>query len=53
MLVGGPADEATLRRAAEAELAGAEVRSGNAFKVALAAATIVATLRELSKEPSR
>jgi xanthine dehydrogenase YagS FAD-binding subunit len=52
MLVGAQADEATFRRAAEAELAAADARSGNAFKVALATATIVATLRELSKEPA-
>ena len=50
LLVGGPADEAAFRRAAEAELAPAAVRQGNAFKVALARSTIVATLRELSKE---
>ena len=49
-LVGGPADESAFRRAAEAELAGAAVRSGNAFKVALATATIVATLRDLTGE---
>jgi xanthine dehydrogenase YagS FAD-binding subunit len=48
LLVGGPADEAAFRHAAEAELAAATVRQGNAFKVALATATIVATLRELS-----
>ena len=50
LLFGGPADEAAFRRAAEAELASAAVRPGNAFKVALATSTIVATLRELSKE---
>src|ERR687896_764547 len=50
LLVGGPADEAAFGRAAEAELASAAVRKGNAFKVALARSTIVATLRELSKE---
>jgi xanthine dehydrogenase YagS FAD-binding subunit len=50
LLVGWPADEAAFRRAAEAELASAAVRQGNAFKVALATFTIVATLRELSKE---
>ena len=49
-LVGGPADEAAFRRAAEAELAPATVRHGNAFKVALAASTIVAVLRELNSE---
>ena len=49
-LVGGPADEAAFRAAADAELAAASVRSGNAFKVALAASTIVATLRDLNSE---
>ena len=53
LLLGGPADEAAFRRAAEAELASAAVRQGNAFKVALATSTIVATLRELSKEGAR
>ncbi|GAA5039089.1 FAD binding domain-containing protein [Actinopolymorpha pittospori] len=50
LLVGGPADEAAFRRAAEADLASANVRQGNAFKVDLASSTIVATLRELGKE---
>lgn len=50
LLLDGPADEAAFRRAAEAELAPAAVRPGNAFKVALATSTIVATLRELSQE---
>ena len=50
LLVGGPADEASFRRAAEAELAAATVRPDNAFKVALAASTVVATLRTLSTE---
>ncbi|WP_433438432.1 FAD binding domain-containing protein [Nonomuraea sp. CA-141351] len=50
LLLGGPADEAAFRRAAEAELASAAVREGNAFKTRLAVATIVATLRELSTE---
>ncbi len=50
LLVGGPADEASFRRAAEAELAAATVRQDNAFKVALAASTVVATLRTLSTE---
>ena len=50
LLVGSPADEAAFRRAAEAELATAAVRPGNAFKVPLATNTIVATLRELSNE---
>ena len=48
LLVGGPAEEAAFRRAAEAELAPATVRDGNAFKVALAASTIVAVLRQLN-----
>ena len=50
LLVGGPADEEAFRSAAEAELAPAAVRPGNAFKVALATSTIVATLRDLSRE---
>lgn len=48
LLLGGPTDEEAYRRAAEAELAAATVRAGNAFKVRLAEATIVAVLRELS-----
>ncbi|MEV0384314.1 xanthine dehydrogenase family protein subunit M [Nonomuraea sp. NPDC050643] len=48
ILLGGPATEAEFRRAAEAELAPATVRPANAFKVNLARATIVATLRELT-----
>ncbi|WP_043623996.1 FAD binding domain-containing protein [Nonomuraea candida] len=53
VLQGGPADEAAFRRAAEAELAGATGRQGNAFKAGLARATIVATLRELSTGEAR
>ena len=53
MLTGGPADEAAFRRAAEAELAAATVRERNAFKVALATSTIVATLRDLGDEGGR
>ena len=49
LLVGGPVDEAAFHRAAEAELAAAAVRRGNAFKVALAASTIVAVLNQLSQ----
>ena len=49
-LIGNSADVAAFRAAAEAELASATVRQGNAYKVALATATIVATLRELSPE---
>ena len=48
LLLGGPANEAAYRRAAEAELASATVRPGNAFKVTLATNTIVAVLRALS-----
>ncbi|AQZ68442.1 Periplasmic aromatic aldehyde oxidoreductase, FAD binding subunit YagS [[Actinomadura] parvosata subsp. kistnae] len=47
LLLGGPADEGAFRRAAEAELASATTRDGNAFKARLAVATITATLREL------
>ncbi|MEV0231035.1 xanthine dehydrogenase family protein subunit M [Nonomuraea sp. NPDC050786] len=50
LLVGGPATEEAFGRAAEAELAPATTRPGNAFKVGLARATIVATLRELTDE---
>src|SRR5918992_1534337 len=53
LLVNGPAAEAAFRRAAEAELEGAAVRQGNAFKVALATSMIVATPRELSEEGAR
>jgi xanthine dehydrogenase YagS FAD-binding subunit len=50
ILLGGPATEEAFRRAADAELALATVRPGNAFKSGLARATITATLRELSTE---
>jgi xanthine dehydrogenase YagS FAD-binding subunit len=50
VLLGGPATEEAFRRAADAELALATVRPGNAFKSGLARATITATLRELSTE---
>ena len=50
LLLGGPADEAAFRRAAEAELAAATVRLGNAFKLTLAASTVVAVLRDLSPD---
>lgn len=53
LLLGGPAKEAAFRRAAEAELARATVRQGNAFKVELAVATIVAVLRQLSESGAR
>ncbi|TYB58898.1 xanthine dehydrogenase family protein subunit M [Nonomuraea sp. PA05] len=48
LLTGGPADEDAFRRAAQAELAEATTREGNAFKAPLAVATITAALRELS-----
>ncbi|TMR89923.1 FAD binding domain-containing protein [Nonomuraea basaltis] len=48
ILLGGPASEEEFLLAADAELAPATVRPGNAFKVKLARATIAATLRELS-----
>ncbi|GAA4497020.1 xanthine dehydrogenase family protein subunit M [Actinoallomurus oryzae] len=47
VLTGAPATEESYRRAAEAELAAAVGRPGNAFKIGLARRTIVATLREL------
>jgi xanthine dehydrogenase YagS FAD-binding subunit len=47
LLTGAPATEESYRRAAEAELAAAVPRPGNAFKIGLARRTIVATLREL------
>jgi len=50
LLVGAPADEAVFRAAAQAELAAATTRQGNAFKPALAVATIVAVLRDLTAE---
>jgi xanthine dehydrogenase YagS FAD-binding subunit len=43
-LLGAPGDAAAFRRAAEAELAGAEVRAHNAFKVPLAERAIVRAL---------
>jgi xanthine dehydrogenase YagS FAD-binding subunit len=53
LLLGEQADDAAFRRAAEAALAGATLREGNAFKVALATATIVAVLRHLSQNGPR
>ncbi|TMR16555.1 xanthine dehydrogenase family protein subunit M [Nonomuraea turkmeniaca] len=47
LLLGGPATEEAFRQAADAELAPATARPGNAFKSGLARATITATLREL------
>ena len=49
-LKGGPATEARFRAAAEAELADAAPLRDNAFKVELAARTIVATLNQLVEE---
>jgi xanthine dehydrogenase YagS FAD-binding subunit len=49
-LVGRPATPASFRAAIEVELAGAEPRSGNAFKVELAKRTVVAVLGELAGE---
>ncbi|MGA6219396.1 FAD binding domain-containing protein [Streptomyces umbrinus] len=51
-LLGRPATEEALRRAAEAELAAAESGPQNAFKIELAQRTIVATLRRLLTEGS-
>ncbi|MFR9673493.1 FAD binding domain-containing protein [Streptomyces sp. TR06-5] len=48
-LRGAPATEEMFRRAAEAEMAGASPREGNAFKVPLARNTLVATLRNLTE----
>lgn len=52
-LRGAPATEESFRAAAEAELSQAQPLAGNAFKVAMARNTIVATLRELAGEESR
>jgi xanthine dehydrogenase YagS FAD-binding subunit len=49
-LRGKPATEEMFRRAAEAELAGAQPLPGNAFKVPLARNTLVRTLLELKEE---
>jgi len=46
-LVGGPADESAFRRAAATELAGADARRHNAFKVELARRAIVRALRHV------
>ncbi|MEV0616453.1 xanthine dehydrogenase family protein subunit M [Nonomuraea sp. NPDC050404] len=53
ILLGGPAGEASFRRAAEAELPAATTRPGNAFKAGLAVATTTATLRELNEGGAR
>jgi xanthine dehydrogenase YagS FAD-binding subunit len=47
-LVGSPADEASFRRAADAELEAAVVREHNAFKVELAARAAVRALSEVA-----
>jgi len=49
-LRGAPATEAAFRRAAEVELADAQPRPGNAFKVPLARNTLVRTLLDLTGE---
>jgi xanthine dehydrogenase YagS FAD-binding subunit len=49
-LRGKPATEEMFRRAADAELAGAQPLPGNAFKVPLARNTLVRTLLELKEE---
>ena len=49
VLRGAPATEESFRLAAGAELAAAEVRDGNAYKVPLARNTIVAVLRDLTE----
>jgi len=48
VLLGGPANEAAFRAAADAELADAVPLRDNAFKVELAKRTLVAVLQELS-----
>ena len=48
LLVGAPAEAASFRRAADAELAAAVVRRHNAFKVELAARAAVRALSELA-----
>jgi xanthine dehydrogenase YagS FAD-binding subunit len=49
-LKGQQANEASLREAAEAELAGASGLSGNAFKIELAKRLLVSTLQDLSQK---
>jgi xanthine dehydrogenase YagS FAD-binding subunit len=49
-LRGAPATRENFRRAAEAELAAARVQSGNAYKVPMVRNTLVAVLRDLSRE---
>ncbi|EST32763.1 hypothetical protein N566_19820, partial [Streptomycetaceae bacterium MP113-05] len=48
-LRGAPATEDAFRRAAETELAAAQTRDGNAYKVPLARNAMVATLRNLTE----
>jgi xanthine dehydrogenase YagS FAD-binding subunit len=48
-LRGAPATAESFRRAAETELAAAQARDGNAYKVPLARNTMVATLRNLTE----
>ncbi len=52
ILLGAPATEESFRRAAAAELAPAEGRGDNTFKIELAQRTIVATLRRLLTDGS-
>lgn len=49
VLRGAPATQESFRMAADAELAAAEVRDGNAYKVPLARHTMVAVLRDLTE----
>lgn len=48
-LRGAPATQESFRRAAEAEMAAAEARNGNAYKVPLARNTMVTALRTLTE----
>ncbi len=52
-LRGAPASEEMFRRAADAELAGAQPLPGNAFKVPLARNVLVRTLLDLTEEKNR
>jgi xanthine dehydrogenase YagS FAD-binding subunit len=49
-LRGARATVENFRSAAEAELAGARVQNGNAYKVPMARNTLIAVLRDLSRE---
>jgi len=53
VLRGAPATRENFRRAADAELADARPQPGNAFKVKMAANTLVAVLRDLTSEAAR